>query len=131
MTPKQFHALVASFPETVKARSYGHMEVYKAFGTFFTRLRAEDDSIVLWIGDFDQRDMLLEADPATFHLTDHYRGQPWVLARLKHMDAKTLRGYLTRQWRGKAPRKWLRTWDAAQASAQAASASALKGRKKP
>ena len=114
MTPKQFHDLVMSFPETVETVSYGHMAVYKAFGSFFTRLRSEDDSIVVWVGDFDQREVLLEADPETFHLTDHYRSRPWILARLKRIDAKTLRGYLTRQWRDKAPKTWLKTWDAAQ-----------------
>ena len=125
MTPKQFHDVVMSFPETVETVSYGNMAVYKAFKTFFTRLRVEDDSIVLWVGDFDQREMLLEADPQTFHLTDHYRSQPWILARLKRMDAKTLRGYLTQQWRNKAPKNWLKTWDAAQVVAP----STPKGRK--
>jgi hypothetical protein len=119
MTSKAFHDVVMSFPETVEAISYGKMPVYKAFGTFFTRLRAEDDSIVLWIGDFEQRDMLLEADPDTFHITDHYRSQPWVLARLKRVDARTLRGYLTQHWRKKAPKKWLKAWDAERDDGQA------------
>ncbi|MEP7209575.1 MAG: MmcQ/YjbR family DNA-binding protein [Alphaproteobacteria bacterium] len=120
MTPRSFHAVVMSFPETVETVSYGNMKVYKAFGTFFTRLRVEDASIVLWVGDFDQREVLLEADPETFHLTEHYRSQPWILARLKRMDAKTLRGYLTQHWRKKAPKKWLKAWDAGQAIAPAA-----------
>jgi hypothetical protein len=130
MTPKAFHNLVMSFPETVQTTSYGAMPVYKAFGTFFTRLREEDASIVLWVGDFDRREILLEADPETFHLTDHYRSQPWILARLKRMDAKTLRGYLTQHWRGKAPKKWLKTWDAEQDAAPIKPAAA-KGRRKP
>jgi hypothetical protein len=130
MTPKSFHDVVMSFPETVETVSYGNMKVYKAFGTFFTRLRDEDDSIVLWAGDFDQRDMLLEADPETFHITDHYRSKPWILARLKRMDAKTLRGYLTPHWRKKAPKTWLRTWDASQAPAQMKAPVAPKGRTK-
>ena len=120
MTPKQFHDVVMSFPETVATVSYGKLAVYKAFGAFFTRLRSEDDSIVLWVGDFDAREVLLEADPQTFHLTDHYRSQPWILARLKRMDAKSLRGYLTRHWRKKAPKTWLKAWDAAQAADRAA-----------
>ena len=129
MTPKQFHEVVMSFPETVETVSYGHMKVCKAFGTFFTRLREEDASIVLWVGDFDQRDVLMEADPETFHLTDHYRSQPWILVRLKRMDAKTLRGYLTSHWRKKAPKKWLKAWDAEQDTAPAAPVAA-KGRRK-
>ncbi|MBI1360240.1 MAG: MmcQ/YjbR family DNA-binding protein [Alphaproteobacteria bacterium] len=117
MTPKQFHALVLSFPETVEAQHYGYPS-YKAFGKFLVRLRAEDDSIVLGLEDFDERDMLLEAEPETFHITDHYRSFPYVLARLKQMDAKRLRGYLTRRWRKNAPKTWLRKWDAEQAAAE-------------
>ena len=55
--------------------------------------------------------MLCEADPETFHFTDHYRNYPYVLARLKRLDAKTLRSYLERQWRHNAPKKWLKAWD--------------------
>ncbi len=110
MGPKQFHELVMAFPETEYATSYGH-PAYKAFGKFFTRLRTEDDSIVLGCVPLDEREMLCEADPETFHFTDHYRNFPYVLARLKRFDAKTLRGYLTRQWRHNAPKKWLKAWD--------------------
>jgi hypothetical protein len=111
MTPKQFHDVVSAFPETEFTTSYGQ-PTYKAFGKFLTRLRTEDDSVVLGRVDFDERDMLCEADPETFHVTDHYRGYPYVLARLKRLDAKTLRGYLTRQWRHNAPAKWLKAWEA-------------------
>lgn len=110
MGPKQFHELVLGFPETEYATSYGQ-PAYKAFGKFLTRLRAEDDSVVLGQVSLDERDIICEADPETFHVTDHYRNYPYVLARLKRLDAKTLRGYLTRQWRHNAPKKWLKAWD--------------------
>jgi hypothetical protein len=111
MTPKQFHDVVMAFPETELGTSYGQ-PAYKAFGKFFTRLRREDDSVVLGRVAFDEREMLCEADPETFYVTDHYRNYPYVLARLKALDAKTLRGYLDRQWRHNAPKRWLKSWDA-------------------
>lgn len=111
MGPKQFHELVLGFPHTEYATSYGQ-PAYKAFGKFLTRLRAEDDSVVLGQVSRDEREILCGADPETFHFTDHYRNYPYVLARLKRLDAKTLRGYLTRQWRHNAPAKWLKAWDA-------------------
>jgi hypothetical protein len=111
MSPRQFHELVLSFPHTELSTAYGQ-PAYKAFGKFLTRLRHEDDSVVLGQISFDQREMLCAADPATFHFTDHYRNYPIVLARLKRIDAKTLRGYLTKQWRHNAPKKWLKAWDA-------------------
>ena len=110
MGPKQFHDVVLGFPHTELSKSYGQ-PAYKAFGKFLTRLRSEDDSVVLGQVSFDEREMLCAADPETFHFTDHYRNYPMVLARLKRLDAKTLRGYLDRQWRHHAPKKWLRAWD--------------------
>ncbi|HEY7798978.1 MAG TPA: hypothetical protein VIA80_09455 [Hyphomonadaceae bacterium] len=114
MGPKQFHDVVMAFPETELTTSYGQ-PAYKAFGRFLTRLRKEDDSVVLCQVSFDEREMLCEADPETFHFTDHYRNYPAVLARLKQLDAKTLRGYLTRQWRQNAPKTWLKAYDAGEA----------------
>ena len=110
MGPKQFHDVVLGLPHTELSKSYGQ-PAYKAFGKFLTRLRSEDDSVVLGQVSFDEREMLCAADPETFHFTDHYRNYPMVLARLKRLDAKTLRGYLDRQWRHNAPKKWLRAWD--------------------
>ncbi len=111
MGPKQFHELVMAFPHTELGTSYGE-PAYKAFGKFLTRLRHEDDSVVVGQVSIDEREIICEADPETFHFTDHYRNYPYVLARLKRLDAKTLRGYLTRQWRHNAPAKWLKAFDA-------------------
>ena len=110
MAPKQFHEVVMGFPETELSTAYGK-PAYKAFGKFLTRLRTEDDSIVLGCVPLDEREMLCEADPETFHFTNHYRNYPYVLARLKRLDVKTLRGYLDRQWRHNAPKKWLKAWE--------------------
>jgi hypothetical protein len=68
--------------------------------------------VVLGQVPFDEREMICEADPETFHVTDHYKNYPYVLARLKKLDVKTLRGYLTRQWRHNAPKTWLKKFDA-------------------
>jgi hypothetical protein len=111
VTPKQFHDVIMSFPETEFATSYG-LPAYKAFGKFFTRLRKEDASVVLCQVTLDERELLCEADPGTFHFTDHYKDHPTVLARLQRLDARTLRGYLTRQWRHNAPKRWLKAWEA-------------------
>lgn len=129
MGPKQFHELVMSFPETEAGTSYGYPS-YKSFGKFLTRLRKEDDSVVLGRVPLDEREMLCEADPETFHFTDHYKNYPYVLARLKRLDAKTLRGYLTRQWRHNAPKKWLKAWEEGQTLPPAAKAATKPGRAK-
>jgi len=50
---------------------------------------------VLKIGN-ETRDHLLQADPETFFVTDHYRGYPYVLARLDRLTAADLKKLLQR-----------------------------------
>ncbi|MGD0143397.1 MAG: MmcQ/YjbR family DNA-binding protein [Rhizomicrobium sp.] len=104
LTKAQIKTIVLSFPGTLEKPSYGK-PAFLVEKKFFTRLRAEDDSLVLFVGSIDERDMLIEADPALFHITDHYKNYPTVLARISKLDAKTLRGMLERRWREIAPKK--------------------------
>ena len=97
-----------SFPGAEEGTSYGYPS-YKVAGKFFTRLRDEDDSLVMIVGSIDERDMLLAADPSVFHITDHYKNYPDVLVRIAKIDAKTLRGMLERRWRAIAPKKLTKT----------------------
>ena len=100
----QLKKIALSFPGTAEAPSYGK-PAYLVGKKFFTRWRDEEDSIVLIVDSIDERDMLLEADPKTFFITDHYRNYPSVLARAAKIDAKTLHGMLERRWRKLAPKK--------------------------
>lgn len=72
MTAAELHAIVMSFPGVEEGTSYGHPS-YKVGRKFFTRLRGEDASVVLQAVGFDEREMLIEAEPALFHFTPHYR----------------------------------------------------------
>ena len=57
--------------------------------------------------------MLIEAEPATFHFTEHYRNYPIVLARIDSLDPGSLRSFLERRWRKIAPNTLVKEWDAA------------------
>lgn len=107
MTRDEVHALILALPETVEGTSYGHPS-YKAFGKFLTRLRDDDAVIVLGDVGFDEREMLMEARPEVFHLTDHYRSYPYVLARIDGLEPAELRSFLERRWRALAPKRWLK-----------------------
>jgi hypothetical protein len=50
---------------------------------------------VLKVGD-QTRDHLLQADPQTFFVTDHYLGYPMVLARLDRLSTEDLKKLLIR-----------------------------------
>lgn len=104
MTPADLHALVLTFPETETGTSYG-MPSFKAAGRVLTRIRPEDDSVVVYVDSLDHREMLMEAEPATFHITDHYRGHPIVLARIATVDPLWLRATLERRWLKIVPKK--------------------------
>jgi hypothetical protein len=112
VTPAQLRQIAMSFPGTTEGASYGKPSFHVA-KKFFTRLREEDDSIVLAVGSIDERDMLLESDAKLFHITDHYRNYPALLVRLAQLDAGTLRAMLECRWRTIAPKKLLREFDEA------------------
>ncbi|HWC64327.1 MAG TPA: hypothetical protein VG501_11935 [Rhizomicrobium sp.] len=51
--------------------------------------------MVLLTGSIEMRDVMLEAEPALFYITEHYRNYPAILARLEILDRKTLKDLLT------------------------------------
>ena len=114
MTPDQMREIILSFPGAEEGESYG-APAYKVNGKFFTRLRREDQSVVLTGVSFDERDMLMEAEPATFHTTPHYKDYPSVLARIETLHPGSFRNFLDRKWREIAPKKLIKEFDAAKA----------------
>jgi len=110
MSYEEVRALALSLPQVEEGVSYGK-PAFKAFGKFLTRVRREDNSLVLHC-TFDEREMLMEAEPQTFHITPHYKDYPSVLARLESVDPGTVRNFLQRRWREVAPKAFLKTYDA-------------------
>lgn len=104
-------AIVLGFPGVEESPSYGK-PAFKVRGKFLTRLRGEDASVVLMDVGFDEREMLIEAEPATFHVTAHYRDYPAVLARIATLHPGSFRGLIERRWRRIAPRALVKAYDA-------------------
>ena len=111
MTRDEVHALIMAMPGVEEGASYGEPS-YKVKGKFLTRLRAEDDSLVLMDIHFDEREMLMEAEPAIFHITPHYQGYPSVLARIATIDERSLTDLLERRWRKIAGKALIKAYDA-------------------
>jgi hypothetical protein len=110
VTKAQLKKIALSFPEAVEGSSYGKPSFHVG-KKFFTRLRDEDNSIVLILDSIDEREMLMEVDPKTFFITDHYKDYPSVLVRIERIDTDTLRRMLERRWRAIAPKKLLKEMD--------------------
>lgn len=116
MTLDEMREIALSFPGAVEGSSYGKPS-FLVNKKFFTRLRREDESLVLLEVSFDEREMLIEAEPETFHFTAHYKDYPAVLARMKSLHPGSFRNFLDRRWRRIAPKKLVKERDAATAQA--------------
>ena len=125
----QFEKIALSFEGVEKGVSYGK-PAFLLCKKFFTRLRDEDASAVLFVGSLDEREMLMEVEPEIFHVTSHYKDYPIVLARLSKLDANTLRGMLQRHWLHIAPKTLVKGIPGAPAGAKRSTAGRRKTKRK-
>lgn len=86
--------IALALPGVTRGTYYG-FPAYLAGKRFLARVRTEDGVLVVHIGSFTDRDLLISDEPQTFFTTDHYRNYPMVLVRLEHVRRATLRGILT------------------------------------
>jgi hypothetical protein len=95
--------IALALPEVEEGTSYG-TPAFKVKGKFLSRLKEDGETLVVKI-DFDERDILMAANPETFYITDHYRGYPAVLVRLATVDPDDLRELFEGGWRLVAPKR--------------------------
>jgi len=112
MTLEEMREIALSFPGCTEGQSYG-APAFLVNKKFFTRLRAEDASVVLLEVGFDERELLIEAEPQTFHYTAHYKDYPAVLARIATLHPGSFRNLLERRWRKVAPKALIKARDTA------------------
>jgi len=113
MTHDELRALIFSFPGVEDGASYGEPS-FKVAGKFLTWIWPKPgDSIVVHLDNLDERELLIEMDPATFHFTDHHRDHPLVLARIATVDPAWLTAMMEKRWRRVAPRGMVKAFDQA------------------
>lgn len=95
--------MALSLPGTAEGTSYGTPAV-RVRGRMFVRLREDGETRVLR-RELVDRGYLMESYPHVFHVTDHYRGWPTVLARLATLTPDLLREALEASWRMVAPKR--------------------------
>jgi hypothetical protein len=101
--------LALAFPGVEEGLSYG-TPGFRVRGRFLARMWEDGETLVVKCGD-DERDFRMKADPETFFVTDHYRGYPTVLVRLKLVDEDDLRAVLEEAWRRQAPKRLVKEYD--------------------
>lgn len=94
--------IALSLPGVEEGPCYG-TSGFRVSGRLFARIREDGATLVVRI-DRDSRDILLEANPASFFVTEHYRGRDWMLIRLARVTLEELREQLLAAWRRRAPR---------------------------
>jgi len=103
---QRYLKIVLRLPGTQQSSSYGTPSV-KVLGKILSRWRTEAEGALAIRCDFLDRQILLQADPEAFFLTDHYRNYPMILVRLDRVDAEALTDLVERGWRRVAPAKLL------------------------
>lgn len=102
--------LVHKFPGMEESISYGTASI-KVKGKILSRLRTEAEGALALYCDFIDREMLLQAAPDVFFITDHYRNWPMVLIRLDKVRADALPDLIERAWRMRAPARLIAQYD--------------------
>jgi len=107
---KAAFVLVKRFPGVELSTSYGTPAI-KVKGKLMARLRTEAEGWLAIRCEFLLRDILLNAQPKVFHLTNHYRDHPFILVDLTKITKSALVDVLEQGWRMTASKKLLREYD--------------------
>jgi len=101
--------LALALPEVEEGTSYG-TPAFKVKKKLIARLREDGDSLVVRI-DLLKRDILMNAEPKTFYITEHYQNYPWILVRLSNVRREVLSDLLEQAWRLEAPARLVKSYD--------------------
>src|SRR6476661_2931629 len=90
---KTVESIARSLPDVEVTTSWGAPALKvrgKMFACMASHKSAEPNTLVVMM-DFADRDALVEDDPGTYYLKDHYLNYPCVLVRLSRVRADALR----------------------------------------
>ena len=95
--------IALALPGVVEGTSYG-TPGFRVKGKLFARMWQDGETLVARC-ERAERELLLDAAPEVFFLTDHYRDWPWVLVRIAKASRAVLEEALENSWRNAAPAK--------------------------
>ena len=109
VTFDQFGEIALALPGVTEGSSYG-TPGFRIKKQLMARLR-EEDVLVLSPVEEMEKEFLLDTQPETYFITDHYRGYPAILIRLSKVHPADLRDLVERSWGALAPPKLLAEYD--------------------
>ena len=87
------HKAALSVPGTSEKPYFRKPSIF--FGDDFVAVvHDKHEAVVLRVGSIEMRDLMLEAEPDLFYITDHYKPWPGLLVRLSMLDTKTLKNLI-------------------------------------
>ncbi|MGH0030652.1 MAG: MmcQ/YjbR family DNA-binding protein [Myxococcota bacterium] len=110
VTPAGVRKLAMALPGATEGTSYG-TPAWKVRGKLFARLHQDGESLVLRV-DFDQRDLLMQANPKAYFITDHYTNYEMMQVRLSAVDEGALSELLLESWKRGASKKMIEALEA-------------------
>jgi len=102
--------IALALPGVEQGTSYG-TTAFRVSGKWLARIHEDGVSLVIRV-DFGEREILMEIDPNTFYITDHYRAYPAMLVRIATVDPRELRRLFEQRWRAVAPKRLVKELDA-------------------
>jgi len=93
LTRSEARKIALSFEGASEGPYFGKPAIFVA-EKFLTRVHHKEEAMVLAIGSMEMRDVMLEAEPGLFYITDHYKKFPYLLARLSKLTKTTLKDLL-------------------------------------
>ncbi len=103
--------IALELPAVAESASYG-TPALKVAGKFMARLRTEAEGGLAIGCDLLERHMLMQADPETFYITDHYADYPMVLVNLANVRWAAMPQLIEQAWRMAASAKAIKAFDA-------------------
>lgn len=93
LSKAQARQVMLSIPGTDE-RLWFHEPSVFIHDRFLAKTHKKEDAVTLQVGSMEMRNMMLEAEPKLFYITDHYRNFPFVLIRLSALTKTVLKEML-------------------------------------
>src|ERR1041385_457670 len=90
ITRKESWKIALAIPGTEEVLWFNKPAVF-LHGQFLTKVHDKEEAMTFRLSSMEMRDMMLEAEPRLFYITDHYRNFPFILARLSALTPKLLK----------------------------------------
>ena len=93
LSKAEAHKIMLAIPGTDERPWFNQPSVF-IHDRFLAKTHHKEDAVTLQVGSMEMRDMMLEAEPKLFYITDHYRKFPFVLVRLSALTKPVLKDLL-------------------------------------